>query len=202
MLQRAFIEAEIIDIDDKLATKIGKEDIQGVYVKKVYANSQALSSGLMEGDIIIKTNGAVVNSRSVFDEQLAYLRPGDNISLQLIRNDKIVNIDVKATNSDGNPVLDLNSTMNSSKLGASFSNVTKREKELYGIENGVKVTNVKQGLIAQMGIGDGFIIMQVNSQKFDTAAKLVETLENIHGWLSIKGITSEGWIITRTIRVY
>lgn len=202
ILQRAFIEAEIIDIDDKLATKIGKEDIQGVYVKKVYENSLAAKSGLLEGDVIIRANGEAINSRSVFDEQLAYLRPGDNISLQIIRNDKIIKLDFKVTNSDGNPVFDQNNTMISNKLGASFTNVTKREKEFYGIDYGIKVSNVKQGVMAQMGITDGFIIMLVNSQKFESASKLVETLENIHGWLMIKGITSEGWIITRTIRVY
>lgn len=202
IIQRAFIEADIIDIDDKLADKIGKEDIQGVYVKKVYENSNAAKSGLKEGDIIIRTNGESINSRSVFDEQLAYLRPGDNISLQLIRNDKIINLELKATNSEGNPEFDQNNTLISDKLGASFTIISKREKEFYGIDYGVKVTNLKQGVMAQMGITDGFIIMLVNSQKFESASKLVETLENIHGWLMIKGITSEGWIITRSIKIY
>jgi len=202
MLQRAFIEAEIIDIDDQLATKIGKEDIQGVYVKKVYENSNAANSGLIEGDIIIKANSVAVPSRSVFDEQLAYLRPGDNISLQLIRNDKIINIDLKATNSDGNPEFGKDNTVISNKLGASFTNITKREKEFYGIDYGIKITNVKKGVFAQLGLTDGFIIMLINSQKFESASKLVETLENTHGWLMIKGITPEGWIITRSIRIY
>jgi serine protease Do len=202
ILQRAFIEADIIDIDDNLAAKIGKEDIQGVYVKKVFENSLAAKSGLKEGDVIIRTNGESVNSRSVFDEQLAYLRPGDNISLQIIRNDKIINLDLKATNSEGNPEFDQNKTLTSDKLGASFTNISKREKEFYGIDYGIKVSNLRQGLMGQMGLTDGFIIMLVNSQKIETAAKLVETLENIRGWLTIKGVTPEGWIITRSIRIY
>lgn len=202
ILQRAFIEADIIDIDDKLAQKIGKEDIQAVYLKKVYANSLAAKSGLLEGDLIIKINGEAVISRSTFDEQLAYLRPGDDIKLQIIRDDKIISIEFKAANSDGNPEFDQNNTVISAKLGASFTNVTKREKEYYGIDYGVKVTNLRQGIMAQMGVTDGFIIMFVNSQKFESASKLVETLENIHGWLMIKGITAEGWIITRSIRIY
>ena len=202
MVQRAFIEADIIDIDDQLATEIGKEDIQGIYVKKVFENSDAANSGLKEGDVIIKANSVAVSSRSIFDEQLAYLRPGDKISLQIIRGDKFINLDLKATNSDGNPEFGKDNTVLSDKLGASFSNITKREKELYGIDYGVKITNVKKGVIAQLGLTDGFIIMLVNSQKFETAAKLVETLENTRGWLMIKGITPEGWIITRSIRIY
>jgi Do/DeqQ family serine protease len=202
IVQRAFIEAEVIDIDDQLATKIGKEDIQGVYVKKVYENSDAAKSGLTVGDIIIKANSVNVFSRSVFDEQLAYLRPGDKLNLQIIRDDKIININLKATNSEGNPEFGKDNTVISEKLGASFTNITKREKEFYGIDYGIKITNLKKGVMAQLGLSDGFIIMLVNSQKFESAAKLVETLESIHGWLMIKGITPEGWIVTRSINIY
>jgi Do/DeqQ family serine protease len=202
VVQRAFIEADITDIDDNLARKIGKEDIQGVYVKEVYENSNASGAGLIAGDVIIKANGVKILSRSEFDEQLAYLRPGDILKLEVIRNDKIMIFDIKVTNSEGNTQINKNTMVTSVALGASFSNITKMDKEYYGIENGIKVTNIKKGLISQLGLPDGFIILQVNSQKFDSADKLIETLVNVKGWLMVRGITPEGWLITRSIHIY
>jgi serine protease Do len=202
VVQRAFIEAEIIDIDEDLAAKIKMEDIQGVYVNKVNEGANADKAGLKVGDIILKANDVLVPSRSVLDEQLAYLRPGDNLKLEVTREGKVFTVSIQVTNSEGNVDITKNVVVSSTYLGASFSPLTKKDKDLYGIDYGVKVTNVKNGLMSQLGIPDGFIILSINNQKFSSSETLVSTLEKMKGWLTLKGVTPEGWLITRQMRIY
>ena len=57
-------------------------------------------------------------------------------------------------------------------------------------------------MIKEMKIPGGFVILSVNNKKFEDAALLVQQLEKYRGRLYIKGITPEGWIVTRSIRVY
>jgi len=202
MVQRAFIEAEITDIDEQIATRLKDEYLTGVYVSKVVEEGNAQKSGLKKEDIIIRMNGINITDRASFDEHLAYYRPGDKVKLEVLRQGKILDITVQLVNSDGETKTVKDNTISSVKLGASFGTLSKVEKNAYGIDSGIRISNVKNGLIRNMGLPNGFIILSVNNQKFEDPSELVTTLENFKGWLSIKGITPEGWITTQTIRIY
>jgi serine protease Do len=201
MIQRAFLEADITEIDEEISKKTNHEDIQGVYVNKVTENSNAAKAGLKQGDLILKVNNVFVNSRGTFDEQIAYCSPGDKITLEVLRDDKIINIDILLTNSEGTTNIVKNTTISSKKLGASFIDLTKTDKDYFGLEYGVKVSSVKNGPIAQMSIPEGYIILSINKKNYSSAAELVKDLESYQGWLTIKGVTPDGWLDTRTFRI-
>lgn len=200
-VQRAFIEADIVEIDEDISKKINHEDIQGVYVNKVPENSNADVAGLKVGDVILKVNNVIINSRGTFDEQIAYCSPGDKIKFEVLRDDKVISVNVTMNNSDGTTSIVKNTTVLSKKLGASFNNLTKTDKEFYGLEYGVKVSSVKNGIIAQMSIPEGYIILSINKKNYSSADELVKDLENFQGWLTIKGVTPDGWLDTRTFRL-
>lgn len=200
-VQRAFVEADIVEIDEEISNKLKKEDIQGVFVNKVPENSNADKAGLKPGDVILKVNKVLINSRGTFDEQLAYCSPGDKVKFEVLRDDKVLSLTVVMNNSDGTTGIVKNSTIVSKKLGASFNNLTKSDKEFYGLEYGVKVSSVKNGIIAQMSIPEGYIILSINKKNYTSAEELVKDLENFQGWLTIKGVTPDGWLDTRTFRL-
>lgn len=202
IIQRAFMEAETTDIDEEIASKIGDEDVYGVYINKVIADGNADVAGIEKGDIIIKANEIKIENRAQFDEQLAYYRPGDKLNLEILRNSKILKKTITLTNIDGNKEIVKNTVVASKTLGASFQELSKVDKNYYGLDYGVKVTNIKNGLIKEMNLPSGFIILTLNDQKFDNAEDLVEALEKYKGRLYIKGVTPDGWIITRAFRVY
>lgn len=202
LVQRAFIEAEVTDIDEQLASKLGDENITGVYVAKIVAGGNAEIAGLKIEDVIIRFNEAKVKDRAGFDEHLAYMRPGDNTKLEVLRSAKIKKLDILLVNSEGDAELLKNTSIKSEKLGASFKSLSKIDKQYFGIDYGVKISNISAGMMKDMNLPNDFIILLVNNQKFSEAKELVRVLENTKGWISVKGITPEGWIITRSIKVY
>jgi serine protease Do len=202
MVQRAFIESEIIDIDEQLASKLGDENTTGVYLNKIVAEGNADLAGLKKEDIIIRFNEANIKDRAGFDELLAYRRPGEKARLEVLRSGKIIKLEITLVNSEGKTELLKNTMIVSDRLGASFKSLSKIDKQYFGIDYGVRVNNIKAGMMKDLNLPNDFIILHVNNQKFDNAKELVQVLENSRGWISVKGITPEGWIVTRSIRVY
>jgi serine protease Do len=202
MVQRAFVEADVSDIDEQIATRLKDERLNGVYVSKVIENGNADKSGLKKEDIIIRINEAMITDRASFDEHIAYYRPGDKVKLGLLRQGKATEISIQLVNSEGEAKTLKDNTVTSAKLGASFRPLSKVDKNQYGIDYGIRVSNIKNGLIRNLGLPNGFIILSVNNQRFDEPQELITVLENFKGVLSIKGITPEGWMTTRTIRIY
>jgi len=202
IVQRAFVEIEVSDIDEPTAAKLNDEFISGVIITKVYENGNAIKAGLLKDDVILKMDNIAIKDRASYDEKLAYHRPGDKVTLELLRSGKIVKTSLILVNSEGMDAVLKNDMVVSEKLGASFKNISKVDKEKYGIEYGVRVVNVKNGLIRNLGISNDFIILWINNQKFEDAKELVSVLENFKGWLTVKGITPDGWMVTRSTRIY
>jgi len=120
----------------------------------------------------------------------------------VLRNGKVQKITVVLVNSEGLNAVLKNNMVVSEKLGASFREISKMDKDRFGIDYGVKVANVKAGLMRNLGITNDFIILSVNNQKFSDPKELVQVLENFKGWITIKGISPEGWMVTRSMRIY
>jgi serine protease Do len=201
IVQRAFIEADFDEIDEDLASDLD-ENINGILVSAVLKNGNAGKAGLKKGDIITAINGVPVNSRAIFDEQLAYFRPCEKIKLTVLQNRKEISVDIMLVNSEGESSLLENNMVFSEILGASFKPISKRDKAYYDIDFGVKVMNIKRGMMQEMGLPNGFIILYVNANKFSSAEKLVQTLEKLRGRAVIKGYTPEGWLIQKSLMVY
>ena len=201
MVQRAFIEADVTEIDEQIASRMNDLYLNGVYVSRIVANGNADKAGLKKDDIIVSINSTTITDRASFDEQLAYHRPGNKLKIVVLREDKRSELTLTLVNSEGEAKTLKDNTIASAKLGASFSPLSKIDKNHYGIDYGIRVSNIKGGLIRNIGLPNGFIILAVNNQRFEDPKELVTVLENFKGWLSINGITPEGWMTTRTIRV-
>lgn len=74
---------------------------QGVRIDKVLLNCAAEKAGLHEGDIIQSINGTKINSYSAMMEEVGKFNPGDNVSVQFLRNQKLMTVDVMLLNSQG-----------------------------------------------------------------------------------------------------
>lgn len=58
---------------------------KGVYIREVAMDSPAMEAGLQSGDVIVKVNGASVNSDNAYTAQLMEKKPGDTISVVVKR---------------------------------------------------------------------------------------------------------------------
>lgn len=190
--QRGFSGVEVVDIDGKLASKLGDQVQHGVYVSRVNENNADAKRALKAGDVILKIDNTLIESKANFDEQLSYHRPGDIIQLVIYRDGVKLEKELKLVNQEGNTELLRRQVFTSEVLGADFEPISKIEKDLYGISNGYKVSNIKNGKLRKMNIQEGFIFTAINRQSADNVKEFVELLEEITGQVRIEGVSPGG----------
>jgi len=200
-VQRAFVEAQVTEIDEKLADQLNDESASGVYVLSIATDGNADRAGLKSGDVILKIDNRVIDSRAVYEEQLAYYRPGDKITLMVKRGGEAKQIDITLTNEWGNTSTEANKSIHSDVLGADFTAINKIEKEKYNAD-GIRVTNITGGRIAQMNLPEGYIITSYNNRPYDNPDALIKAMENSRGRIIVQGIQPNGTRNTLTFFSY
>ena len=191
-VQRGFMGMEVEDIDSKIQESLKTNIENGVLVMDVYKGGPADKSGIQEGDIVIKIRGKEVATKALYDEQLAYYRPGEIIKITVVRDEKEIEVDVKLINKDGNTEIVRSNSSSSAKLGADFQLLSNYEKKKLGITSGIKLTNVRNGLVRRMNLPDGFVITQFNDKSYDNPEGLIKAMENAGGKYKIEGVDSNG----------
>ena len=191
-VQKAFFGADVLDIDADIGDKLNTDDYSGVVVSYLQEDGAASIAGIQKGDIILKIDGKDIMARSQFEEMLSYHSPGDKIEVTYKRNKKVMNSTLVLTNREGTTERLKREIYSSRTLGADFEKVSKVERDLLKIEQGVRVIKVRKGLINQMDIDEGFIITHINKIPVEDPKKLTEILTNIRGRVYLEGINRRG----------
>lgn len=192
-VQKAFTGTELIDIDGELATRISLSDLDGVLVTEVKDGSAADKAGLEKRDVIRKINGAQISSKAQVEELIAKSYPGDKLNLIIERDGRMIPKEMTLTNREGTTSIIKRDIYFAQDLEASFESVSKVERDLLGINSGVKVVEIKKnGFFSGLGIPEGFIITQINNKTVDNPEELEKILENIRGRFDIIGIDQRG----------
>ncbi|MCG8306287.1 MAG: trypsin-like peptidase domain-containing protein [Cytophagales bacterium] len=191
-VQKAFFGADVLDIDSDIAEKLGTDDYSGVVISYVEEDGAASKIGINKGDIILKLDNEAINSRSQFEEVLSYHSPGDRLNVTFKRNKKIINNTLVLTNREGTTELLEREIFTFKSLGADFEKVSKVERNLLNIEHGVRVIKVRNGLISQMEIDEGFIITYINKVPIKDPETLADILTKIRGRVYLEGINKRG----------
>ncbi|CAN5119155.1 trypsin-like peptidase domain-containing protein [soil metagenome] len=191
-VQKAFLGAEVVDIDADLAKKMNINELAGVVVSYLQQDGAAEKIGLQKGDIILAVNDEEVNSRSGFEEMISYYSPGDNIKLTFKRDKKINYEILELTNKEGTTGIIRREIFSSQVLGADFEIIPKVEKNLYKINSGIRVVKVKEGLLRRLGIQEDFIIATVNNVPINSPEVLADILTKVKGKVRIEGVNREG----------
>ncbi|MEM9325518.1 MAG: trypsin-like peptidase domain-containing protein [Bacteroidota bacterium] len=192
-VQKALMGAEYLDIDSDIAEKLELIDLDGVIVTDILRGSAADKGGLEKGDVLKKINGAKVESEAFLEEYLAKRYPGDEVRLELQRENKTLYKEIVLTNREGTTDIIKRVTFYSEDLGATFENLSKVERDAFNVRGGVKVVDFeRRGFFAQLDIPEGFIITSVNGNAMESSEELSELLTNIRGKVIIVGIDKNG----------
>lgn len=194
-VQRAVLGCTIQELDSKIAKEKGITAVKaGVLVISVNDMSTAKELGLQENDVITAINGQKVTNRSQLVEQLNKFRPGDNISLTFVRDNKTYTKSGVLRNTQGNTTITRKSDFTS--VGCAFVKVSDELKRNLGLSNGVQVTGMKNGAFRDAGIKDGFIIIEINGSRVssvdDVEALYNEAMKDSDHALFITGVYPTG----------
>jgi len=101
-VQRAVLGVTILNVNDEIAKDFRLPSVEGVFIRDIIENSSAYKAGLRINDVIVGINGRKTASVPELQEQVALFRPGDVVSLQVMRNGKRMLIDnVRLQRKDG-----------------------------------------------------------------------------------------------------
>ena len=156
----------------KKAEELGASE--GVWVAEVVENGSA-SGILQEDDVIIGIEGKRVKNFAGLQEELAKHRPGDKVTVKILRDKKEKNVEIELKNEQGTTKVLKDADMEI--LGAAFRELPDEMKKQLRLSGGVEVTGVTEGKMKAAGVRKGFIILKANGQSVKTVEQLEEIMK-------------------------
>ena len=192
-VQRALLGVVVRDVDAALAAETGLKKIEGVYVQEVNEGSAAAVAGIKKGDVILRINGKILNSVPELQEQVGGFRPGNKIKALVRRGDKEQEIQLTLKDVSGSTASSRgNRTMKSSELGAEFSPADPAMLRKAGISSGLRIESLEDGVLADAGLEEGFVVYRLDKQSFRTADELLRIYRKGKGGLMLEALNPEG----------
>ena len=190
VVQRAFLGVSIRDVDADLAKEKGIANIEGVFIDRVEEGGSADGAGIKVGDVVTKINGVSVNSPAELQEQIVRYRPGNEISVNLVRDGKPKELKVILRNGDKTTsAVKKGEVVSLAALGAKLETLPNAEAAKLKITGGVRVSDLKAGKLAATGVRDGFIITKIDNQLVKNKEQLEEIIENKNdNMISLEGV--------------
>lgn len=194
-VQRAYMGISIRDINAQFAQQKNLKQLNGAYVDDLTIGGAAEDAGVKIGDIVTKVENNKVNGVSELQEQVSKYRPGDKITVTVLRNEKEVVIPVTLKNiENGVAVIKKEEPVRTEvgSLGAVFEEVNAEQLTKLRVANGVKVAKLNNGKLAGAGIKEGFIITSIDKKKVGSVKDVQAVLENKKGGVLIEGVYPNG----------
>jgi serine protease Do len=190
VVQRAYLGVMIRDINGDLSKEKNLSINEGAYVDSLTENSSAAEAGIKVGDVIVKVNQAPVIKSADLLEQIGTHRPGDKVDVMVNRKGKEFTYTVTLANQKGlkklvekenQDVLDV--------LGATFENLDDNTAKKLGIDGGVVVKEIQNGVLkSQTDMKEGFIITGANKVQIKSVDDLKKELKDAKGGIMLEGI--------------
>jgi serine protease Do len=190
-VQRAYIGVSINDVTSDEAKQNGVTSLKGVYIGSVTEDGAAQEAGLKGGDVILKINGVEVNRVSELQEQIGQYRPGQQINISVLRNNKNIDMLLTLRNVDGGTNLK-KADEAITVFGAELKTLKSGDLSKFRLKGGVQIVSLSNGKLMSAGIREGFIITSINRQLVYTAQDLKAILSNTSGGVYIEGIYPNG----------
>jgi serine protease Do len=188
-VQRALLGVKIGDINAETAEELNLDKVEGVYVGSVTDNGAAREAGIESGDVIISIQGDPIKTSAELQEKISQYRPGDDVKVIVIRDNKEKQFSVTLRNKHGDTqVVRDRDTL----LGAQFESISDSEKEELEIDNGIKIKNLENGELKDAVLKEGFIIVYVNKKPIYEVSDFKREIGNARGGILVEGVYPNG----------
>ncbi len=189
-VQRAYLGVSIRDMNSDLADQLNLDNTDGVYIDSVFDNSAAFDAGIKHGDVIMSINNKPVNSAPELQEQVGRYRPGDEVSVKLIRNGSEREIVLELKNSAGSTeIVQVEKAQVLDALGIEAKRIDDETKKDLKLDGGIQITRISNGKISDnTDIREGFIITKIDNRPVFEVSDLVNSLSSKKGGIMIEGM--------------
>ena len=171
---RGWLGVGIQPLTTELAKKFGVSDGEGVLVNEVFENDPAAVAGIRPGDVIIRIDGAIVDSPNKLSRLIGTLTPGAQAKIDVIRDLKHVTLTILLTERrDAAAVPTAPHVRAEVKLGVEVQELTPSLAEKFKLREtkGVMIMRVESNSLAHAeGLREGDLIKEVNRTETATLA--------------------------------
>ncbi|MDF7666965.1 Do family serine endopeptidase [Orbaceae bacterium ESL0727] len=147
-------------------------DVQkGAFVSEVIDGSAAQEAGIKAGDVITSMDGKPVDSFAELRAKIATAGAGHTIKLGLIRDGKLLSVDVKLKNSD-------ESSTDAKSLHSALDGATLVNGEVKGQKGVVIEAIAKNSPASRLSLQEGDLITGVNKERITNIADLRKVIDS------------------------
>ena len=149
--------------------------VDGVWVREIVDNGSAAGADIKVDDVIVGLDNKKVHNFAALQEALAKHRPGDKVTVKLVRDKKEKSVEVTLKNEQGTTKIVKEAGMEI--LGAAFKELPDDLKKQLNLGYGLQVTGVSSGKMSDAGVRKGFIILKANDQPMRKVSDLEEVMK-------------------------
>lgn len=194
VVQRGYLGVQSADITQEIKTKNNLPSTKGVFIAKVVEDGSADKAGIKDGDVILKIGSKEVNSVASLQEEIGKRRPGDKVNVT-IRNKKGEEeiIEIILRNMEGDTkLISKEEISKNAALGATFIELTDKEKKELNISYGVKIKSIQAGKLKSIGLTEGMVISKINNEPIESVEQLTTKLNGVNRGILLEIITESG----------
>jgi Do/DeqQ family serine protease len=194
IVQRGYLGVQINDITQEIKTKNNLPSTKGVFVAKVIEDGSADKAGIKDGDVILKIGTKEVNSVASLQEEIGKRRPGDKVSVTVRTKKGEEEIkELILRNKEGETkLISKEEISKNASLGATFVELTEKEKKELNISYGVKIKSIQPGKLKSIGLVEGMVISKVNNEPIESVEQLTTKLNGVNRGILLEIITESG----------
>ncbi len=178
-VQRGWLGVVIQPVTKEISDSMGLKEAKGALVTDA-SKGPAEKAGIKTGDVIISVNGEKINDTRDLGKRIANIKPGETVTLGVLRSGKESNIKVKL---DSMPEDNGKQEGQKSLNGRGGSNETLEDYGLIVAPSddgvGLVITDVDSDSdAADKGIRPGDIIVTVNNKSVKKVSDVIDTIKN------------------------
>ena len=180
---RGFLGVGIQDLDKDWMDLLKVEEARGALVNQITPGTPAEKAGIMLEDLIVEVDGLPVQSASDLRFKIAGKRPGESVTVVVIRDGERKVFEVELASRDafdqGGPALSGGTLLEGIKAEA-LTDELRKKFELDDSVQGIVVTEVEPGSKYAQELPVGLVVLKVNREKVTSVREAREAL-NLKG---------------------
>lgn len=190
-VQRAMLGISMTELTQELASLAGiKGDFSGVYIAELVRSGAAWKAGIREGDVLVAIDGRKMKSPSEVQAAVNAHKPGDVVSILIVRDGKEDEIDVQL---QGEATASVATDDNvATVMGATLAEPDPAVLKKLRLKGGVEIIALEKGNFKNAGVNKGLIITHINQAPVTTVKEALEIIKNARRGFLVEGMYRNG----------